>query len=98
MKRNSKQQQKYESTHEQGTTAETEPSVVVEQELLPIGVRTLLKSAPSLRPGSLIEAFVAGHPEAVSAILAWKFHEPVRAVNREQWDAMLSRNQTVFHG
>jgi hypothetical protein len=74
-------------------------SVITGVEKFKIQSRNGLKSAPSLRPGlQMMDGCVCGNPEALAIRNAWKFSHPVRIVSRDEFAAMVARNQVVFHG
>jgi hypothetical protein len=54
--------------------------------------------ATSLKPSALLGDFLAGDPEATEIIEAWKFHEPVVVMPREELEALAESRYTVFAG
>jgi hypothetical protein len=58
-----------------------------------------MKTAASLKPGiAMMQAAVAGQPEAVAVRDAWRFNHPVRVVSREEFTKMVERNPVVYGG
>ena len=79
------------------TAAIDVPAVDVEK--VPSRVYSRLpKSALSLRPDlTLMDAFVAGRPEAVAIIESWRFHEPVVQISADDFEES-QRERVVFIG
>lgn len=76
----------------------TADDVVIERVPKAVAAAALRKDR-SLRPGpSVVEIAAEGDLQATLIAQAWKFHEPVTTVSREQHEKMLARNPVTFIG
>jgi hypothetical protein len=77
-------------------TKTTDSELKVER--VPRIIADRLKTARSLKPGvAMMNACVAGDPEAIEIRDSWQFSFPVRVVSREEFAGMEERGRVTFN-